>query len=165
MVDVTIIGDINVDMITSPIKKYPDKDSQITIPSIHLDPGGCACNVAISCSKMGIKTRLIGRLTDDVFSKYLINHLKNIGVNRKIKIVKNQTTGVTFSITFTRFSVSQIGVPLGVWILIITISSSLLCISSKPSQGSTTMTANMKTSIKVPIKRPLCLSTRARALR
>jgi sugar/nucleoside kinase (ribokinase family) len=42
MIDVTVVGDINVDMITSPIKEYPEKDSQIIVPSIKLDPGGCA---------------------------------------------------------------------------------------------------------------------------
>jgi len=100
MVDVTIIGDINVDLITSPIREYPGKDSQIIIPSIHLDPGGCACNAAIACAKLGIKTRLIGKLTDDLFSRFLINTLKTIGVKTKIKIIKNKTTGITFAITF-----------------------------------------------------------------
>jgi len=100
MVDVTIIGDINVDLITSPIREYPDKDSQITIPSFHFTPGGCACNAAIGCAKLGIKTRLIGKLTDDLFSRFLINTLKTIGVKTKIKIIKNKTTGITFAITF-----------------------------------------------------------------
>jgi len=100
MVDVTILGDVNVDIITSPIQKYPDKDSQITIPSIHLSPGGCACNTAIACSKLGIKTRLIGKLTDDMFSNYLIKTLKKVGVDCKIKIVKNEMTGITLAITF-----------------------------------------------------------------
>lgn len=100
MVDVTILGDINIDIITSPIQNYPDKDSQIIIPSIHLNPGGCACNTAIACAKLGIKTRLIGKLTDDMFSKYLIKTLKNVGVDCKIKIVKNKMTGITLATTF-----------------------------------------------------------------
>jgi sugar/nucleoside kinase (ribokinase family) len=100
MVDVTILGDINVDVITSPIERYPDKDSQITIPSIQLSPGGCACNTAIACANLGIKTRLIGKLTNDIFSNYLIKTLKKVGVNRKIKIVKNKMTGITLATTF-----------------------------------------------------------------
>jgi len=35
-----------------------------------------------------------------VFSNYLIKTLKKIGVNRKIKIVKNKMTGITLAITF-----------------------------------------------------------------
>lgn len=100
MVDVTIIGDINVDLITSPIRGYPDKDSQIIVPSINLIPGGCACNAAIACAKLGIKTRLIGRLTDDLLSKYLLKTLKKAGVNAKIKIIKNRSTGITLATTF-----------------------------------------------------------------
>jgi len=100
MIDVTVLGDINVDIITSPIEKYPDKDSQIIIPSIHLSPGGCACNTAIACARLGIKTRLIGKLTDDVFSNYLIKSLKKVGVDCKIKIVKNKMTDITLATTF-----------------------------------------------------------------
>jgi len=100
MVDVTILGDVNVDIITSPIERYPDKDSQINIPSIHLSPGGCACNTAIACAKLGIKTRLIGKLTDDMLSKYLMKTLKKVGIDGKIKIVKNKMTGITLATTF-----------------------------------------------------------------
>jgi len=100
MVDITILGDVNVDIITSPIQRYPDKDSQINISSIHLSPGGCACNTAIACAKLGIKARLIGKLTDDVFSRYLIKNLKKVGVGCKIKIVKNKMTGITLATTF-----------------------------------------------------------------
>ena len=100
MIDVTILGDINVDVITSPIQKYPDKDSQINVPSIHLSAGGCACNTAIACAQLGIKTRLIGKLTDDLLSNYLIKTLKKVGVDCKIKIVKNKMTGITLAITF-----------------------------------------------------------------
>jgi sugar/nucleoside kinase (ribokinase family) len=100
MVDVTILGDINVDLITSPILKYPEKDSQILVPSMYLSPGGCACNTAIACARLGIKTRLIGRLTDDVFSDYLMKIIKKVGVNPKIRILKNKMTGITLAITF-----------------------------------------------------------------
>jgi len=100
MVDVTVVGDINVDLITSPIKEYPDKDSQVIIPSIYLNPGGCACIAAMACAKLGIKTRLIGKLTDDVLSKYLIKTLKKVGVKPRIKIIKNKTTGITLATTF-----------------------------------------------------------------
>ena len=100
MVDVTILGDIFADMITSPIQEYPDKDSQILVPSIRLSPGGCACNTAIACARLGIKTRLIGKLTDDLFSDYLLRIIKKVGINQKIRISKGKKTGRTLAINF-----------------------------------------------------------------
>jgi sugar/nucleoside kinase (ribokinase family) len=100
MVDVTILGDINVDMITSPILDYPKKETQIALSRISLNPGGCACNTAIACAKLGIKTRLIGKLSDDLFSNYLLKTIKGAGIDPRIKMCKGEMTGITLAITF-----------------------------------------------------------------
>jgi len=100
MVDVTILGDINVDLITSPIRKYPEKDSQIVVPYVSLNPGGSAANTAIACSRLGLKTRFIGKLAYDEFSEYLLKILKKVKVDYKIKRVKEGRTGITLAITF-----------------------------------------------------------------
>lgn len=100
MVDVTILGDVNVDIITSPIFGYPKKETQIILSRISLNPGGCACNTAIACVKLGIKTRLIGKLSDDLFSNYLLKTIKEVGVDSRIKVSKGGETGITLAITF-----------------------------------------------------------------
>ena len=44
MTDVTSLGDVNADIITSNIKEFPPKDAQILLDDLHLSTGGCAAN-------------------------------------------------------------------------------------------------------------------------
>jgi 2-dehydro-3-deoxygluconokinase len=97
--DVTIVGDINVDIKIPPLQIYPEKDRQVIVPNMYLTTGGSACNTAIACSRLGLKTRFIGKLGGDNFSKFLLKSLKDIGVETKIKISKKEKTGVTFALT------------------------------------------------------------------
>ena len=57
--DVTIVGDINVDILTHPLEEYPEENQQLTIPDIYLNTGGSACNTAVACARLGLKTRFI----------------------------------------------------------------------------------------------------------
>jgi len=107
MVAVTVIGDVNVDVITSPIEKYPEEDSQIVLPLAQLVPGGCACNTAIGCANFGVKTRLIGKIGGDAFSDYLLKILKNFDVDCKIKTEKEKNTGLTFAVNFKNMTRSM----------------------------------------------------------
>jgi len=107
MANITVIGDVNVDIITSSIDKYPEEDSQVVLPLAQLIPGGCACNTAIGCANFGIKTRLIGKIGDDVFSDYLLKILKKFDVDCKVKIEKDKNTGLTFAVNFKNMTRSM----------------------------------------------------------
>jgi sugar/nucleoside kinase (ribokinase family) len=107
MVDLTIVGDVNVDIITSPIEKYPEEDSQVLLPFAYLVPGGCACNTAIACANFGLKTRLIGKLGSDMFSNYLLKILKKFGIDCEIKFEKEKNTGLTFAVNFKKMTRSM----------------------------------------------------------
>ncbi|MEM5793404.1 MAG: carbohydrate kinase family protein [Candidatus Aenigmatarchaeota archaeon] len=99
MVDITIIGDINVDIINYPLKIFPEENRQVLTKRIFLSPGGSACNSAIACSRLGLKTRLIGRLGEDIFSNFVLDKLKEASVDTKIKISKKDECGLTVAIT------------------------------------------------------------------
>ena len=64
--DVTSIGDINLDAITSKLKELPEKDSQTVVSDLSLSSGGCAANFAKAISMLGLDTRFIGKVGDDV---------------------------------------------------------------------------------------------------
>jgi len=107
MADVTIVGDVNVDIITSPIEKYPKEDSQVILPYVYLVPGGCACNTAIECANLGVKTRLIGKVGNDLFSEFLKKILKKYGVDARIKIEEEKNTGITYAVNFKNMTRSM----------------------------------------------------------
>jgi ribokinase len=98
MTDVTVIGDINVDIITSPISKYPEKDKQIVVDSIKLSPGGSSFNLALALARLGVKTKFIGRVGKDEFGKMLVSIGKKAGIKMHIKV--EGETGITLAISF-----------------------------------------------------------------
>lgn len=95
-IEVTSIGDINIDIITSKIRNMPEKDSQVIVDDISITSGGCAANFAKASSKFGLGTRLIGKLGDDIFRNILKKELRGID----LKISEGSKTGLTFAITF-----------------------------------------------------------------
>ncbi len=99
MVEVTVIGDVNVDLLTSPIEKYPKKDSQILINSAKLEVGGGAAHFALALAKLGIKTRFIGLIGNDIFGDFILRKLENFKVESRIKRV-NGETGISIGIHF-----------------------------------------------------------------
>lgn len=99
MTETTVIGDVNVDLLTSPIKRYPKKDSQILIDSAKLEVGGGAAHFAMAISNLGIETRFIGLLGSDFFGDFITEEMKKFGVESKIKRIDRET-GISIGIHF-----------------------------------------------------------------
>jgi ribokinase len=96
---ITVIGDINVDLITSPIRFYPKKDRQITVPSISLKVGGSSALTALSLASLGVKTRFIGKVGKGIFKEFLLKNFKERNLDTWLfeSIVG---VGMTMAITF-----------------------------------------------------------------
>jgi sugar/nucleoside kinase (ribokinase family) len=108
--DITVIGDANVDVITSKISSYPEKDAQILVQNMGISSGGCAANFAKAISRLGLNTRLIAKLGDDLFKDFVIKSLEREGIDLHITKGKSKT-GITFAITFQDNSRSFITYP------------------------------------------------------
>jgi len=100
MNDLTVIGDINLDLVSLPLKNYPEKDKQTLLPKIIIQLGGSSAIFASTCSSLGIRTKFISRLGFDFISEFLIKEIQKIGVNSKIKRIKGEEAGMTISLTF-----------------------------------------------------------------
>ncbi|HKZ45322.1 MAG TPA: carbohydrate kinase family protein [archaeon] len=97
-IDVTAIGDVNVDLLTSPIPRFPKKDMQVLLPNVNLTVGGGAANFAIASSALGLKTRLVGLVGHGIFGDYIIKRIEDFGVQSRIKKTEKEKTGVTFGV-------------------------------------------------------------------
>jgi len=100
MNEVTVIGDINLDIISFPLKNYPEKDKQSILPKIIVQLGGSSAIFASTCCSLGIKTKFIGRLGFDFISEFLVKEIQEIGVDSRIKRIKGEEAGITISLTF-----------------------------------------------------------------
>lgn len=95
--DVTAIGDINIDIITGKIKKFPGKDKQIVIPEIFIDVGGCAANFCKCLGNFNVNVRFMGKLGNDIFRNFILEKMKNVDVKA---IETNNSTGITYAVNF-----------------------------------------------------------------
>jgi ribokinase len=100
MNDLSVIGDINLDIISFPLKNYPEREKQTMLPKIIVQLGGSSAIFASSCSRLALKTKFIGRLGFDFISEFLIKEIERIGVDSRIKRIEGEEAGITISLTF-----------------------------------------------------------------
>ena len=100
-IDITSIGDINLDIITSKLKGMPDRDSQVILDDMSISSGGCAANFARAIGRLGLNTRFIGRLGNDIPGEFVKKSLAEIdNIDLKTVTATGKKTGVTLALTF-----------------------------------------------------------------
>jgi len=108
--DVTSVGDINVDVLTSAIKEYPGRDEQEIVDGIYVSTGGCSANFAKAAALLGMDTRFIGKLGNDFFGGFVKKNLSAIP-NLDMRFVKGGRTGATIAVAFKDFTRSFLTFP------------------------------------------------------
>lgn len=94
--DVTIIGTIVFDIFIPDVTKIPSKGQAINIDHFPYFTGGCGSNTAVVLARCGVKASLIGSIGDDLFGDYVINYLKQNGVDTsRISRSKNFQTSTS----------------------------------------------------------------------
>jgi ribokinase len=78
--DVTLFGDINIDVLMS-IPDYPPAAGDAMASQVVLRPGGSVANTAIVLAKLGVRTRLIGRTGADRWAEMALEPLVAQGVD------------------------------------------------------------------------------------
>ncbi|MDD1779113.1 MAG: carbohydrate kinase family protein [Candidatus Helarchaeota archaeon] len=111
--DVVTVGDINLDLITEPMQVdlAKQKEMEIISKGFWQALGGNAGNYAMAVANLGLKSRLIGALSDDPISKWLMEILEKNGVEFRI-CFKEKSSAITFALTYadgTRTFISDLG--------------------------------------------------------
>jgi len=111
--DVVIVGDINIDIITEPLEidLATQKEAEIISKGFLQALGGNAGNSAMALAGLGLQSRLIGALSDDPISNWLIDILTKGGVEF-CNCPKEKPSAITFALTYadgTRTFISDLG--------------------------------------------------------
>jgi sugar/nucleoside kinase (ribokinase family) len=97
--DVIGIGNLNMDFLIQ-LQRFPKKDEKLLIDNLTISPGGSACNFAVACSKLGLKTGFIGHVGKDQFGKEIIENLKRNKIDcSQIKIEERLSSGISLAFT------------------------------------------------------------------
>src|SRR5712691_7682452 len=79
--DVLCAGIIVADHVCTPIAHLPAAGELVMAERILLTIGGCAANVAVDLTKMGVSAGVVGRVGGDVFGRIVADLLRDSGVD------------------------------------------------------------------------------------
>ncbi len=93
-VDVTVLGDLNIDIILKVTEEIIEDSSTITSDATIM-PGGVGANIASNLVYLGLKTRVLGAVGEDILGKYLLEKLAQRKIDtRYVKTIKASSTGL-----------------------------------------------------------------------
>lgn len=100
MLDVLCVGDVNQDIITTPLDDYPKRNEQVVIPEFKYYLGGSSAICSAACQSLGLKTGFVGVVGDDFHGLNLKRKLKAFNVKSYVRVSGRAGTDTTFAITF-----------------------------------------------------------------
>lgn len=81
MKKVACVGIIVADVIVEPVNDYPKSGKLSPVNSITIHNGGNAMTASINLKRMGVETKIIGKVGNDIFASYLKNCLNDAEVD------------------------------------------------------------------------------------
>lgn len=71
MAEITCIGNILVDIIGGPLDVFPNPGQSTRIKKLNICAGGCGANTAVALARLGVSTRVVSKVGQDMFGEYL----------------------------------------------------------------------------------------------
>jgi len=92
--DIISVGAVLIDMIAM-VEEFPKQDGESFVQDFKMMPGGAAANVAVLCSRLGLKTAFSGKIGNDRFGEILRSDLlsENVHINDTLIVSEKVSTG------------------------------------------------------------------------
>jgi len=99
--DVLVVGDVNVDLVVTGIKKMPLPGQERYVDDISLNVGGGAALSAIGLARLGMKSAVYGSIGDDFLGVYIVDILEKTGVDTSfIQKLSFSRTGISIALSW-----------------------------------------------------------------
>jgi ribokinase len=95
MVNVTVLGSINMDVVTN-VEKHPVTGETVKGWGTDYCPGGKGANQAVAVHFAGGNVTMIGAVGNDPFSKKLLENFEDVGLQTNYIIQKETNSGLAF---------------------------------------------------------------------
>lgn len=93
---VVCAGVVVADHVSTPIDHLPDAGELVAAEDLILSLGGCASNAAVDLAKLGVRSRICGRVGDDIFGRFVAETLAAHRVDvRGLRVDPNRATSKT----------------------------------------------------------------------
>ncbi len=96
-----MVGELNIDLILNQIEGFPEVGKEILAEKMTLALGSSSAICASNLSSLGLKVAFIGKLGNDIFGRFIIDSLKEKGVDTSLIIIdKKLKTGATVALSY-----------------------------------------------------------------
>jgi sugar/nucleoside kinase (ribokinase family) len=94
---ISVIGNVNVDLLVWPVTELPPPGADSLVESIQMRAAGSAGNTALALARLGHVPRLIGCVGDDHFGQFILEELRTAGIDEGVTVVPDQPTGISIA--------------------------------------------------------------------
>lgn len=99
--DVIVVGELNVDLIFNGMRGFPKIETEVLSEEMTLTLGSSSAICASNLSSLGLKVGFIGKLGNDTFGHFIIDKLKEKGVDTSMILIEdNLKTGATVALNY-----------------------------------------------------------------
>lgn len=99
--NVSVVGELNVDIIMRGINGFPELDKEKLAEEGRITLGSSSAICAVGLSRLGAKVNFIGAVGDDILGEYILRFLNNEEINTiRVRRQTNANTGFTVSLTY-----------------------------------------------------------------
>ena len=97
-VDILCVGNVVVDAIGFPIDQAPPEGSLMVFDQLEMKIGGCPANTSIDLAKLGLRSGLVAKISDDGLGAFVKTQLAREGVDtRGLLVSKKKGEPTSFS--------------------------------------------------------------------
>jgi sugar/nucleoside kinase (ribokinase family) len=94
---ISVIGNVNVDLLVWPVTELPPPGADSLVESIQVRAAGSAGNTALTLARLGHLPHLVGCVGGDHFGQFILQELAAAGIDGGVAVVPDQPTGISIA--------------------------------------------------------------------
>ena len=94
---ISVIGNVNVDLLVWPAAEFPPPGTDMPVESIETRAAGAAGNTALALARLGCVPRLIGCVGDDHYGRFILDELVAAGIEEGVLVLPGEPTGISIA--------------------------------------------------------------------
>jgi sugar/nucleoside kinase (ribokinase family) len=94
---ISVIGNVNVDLLVWPVTELPPPGADSLVESIRMRAAGSAGNTTLALARLGHPPRLVGCVGGDHLGQFILQELAAAGIEGGVAVVSDQPTGISIA--------------------------------------------------------------------
>ena len=98
MSGISVIGNVNIDLLVWPVTELPPPGADLPVESIQIRAAGSAGNTALALASLGCVPHLVGCVGDDHFGRFILRELAAGGIEEGVIVLPDEPTGISIAL-------------------------------------------------------------------